>query len=110
VASGFKSALGISSPSKVMAEEVGRWIPAGIAEGMKRNAGAIFDVAANIVPTAPGAYGVGARPGAVAAGGGDTHIHLHVPNGFVGSPDQLATALSDVISRAKARGLNLSFA
>jgi tape measure domain-containing protein len=49
-------------------------------------------------------------PHGAATGGGDTHVHLHVPNGFVGSPDQLATALSDVISRAKARGLNLSFA
>lgn len=30
---GVKSALGIGSPSKVMAREVGRWIPAGIAQG-----------------------------------------------------------------------------
>jgi tape measure domain-containing protein len=43
-------------------------------------------------------------------GGGVTNVHLHMQSGFVGSSDQLATAMSDVISRAKARGLNLSFA
>ncbi len=30
-----KEFLGIKSPSKVMKEEVGRWIPAGVAEGIK---------------------------------------------------------------------------
>ena len=32
-----KAALGIGSPSKVMRDTVGRWIPAGIAEGIERN-------------------------------------------------------------------------
>jgi phage-related protein len=32
---GFKAALGIGSPSKVMASEVGRWIPAGIGSGIE---------------------------------------------------------------------------
>lgn len=32
-----KSALGISSPSKVFADEVGQWIPAGMAEGIEDN-------------------------------------------------------------------------
>ncbi len=31
-----KAALGIKSPSKVMRDQVGRWIPAGIAEGIER--------------------------------------------------------------------------
>ena len=35
--SGFKSALGIGSPSKVMAQEIGAWIPAGIAQGITDN-------------------------------------------------------------------------
>jgi Phage-related minor tail protein len=37
IVSGFKSAMGISSPSRVMAEEIGKWIPAGIAQGMNDN-------------------------------------------------------------------------
>lgn len=32
---GIKSALGIHSPSQVFADEVGQWIPAGIAEGVE---------------------------------------------------------------------------
>lgn len=36
VINGLKSALGISSPSKVAAEQVGRWIPPGITEGIAR--------------------------------------------------------------------------
>jgi hypothetical protein len=35
------SLLGIKSPSKYMAEEVGRWIPAGIAAGIDANAGVV---------------------------------------------------------------------
>jgi phage-related protein len=37
----FKSILHISSPSKVFADEVGHWIPAGIGEGILANANAV---------------------------------------------------------------------
>lgn len=36
-----KSFLGINSPSKVMKKEVGRWIPAGVAEGIEGNTSAV---------------------------------------------------------------------
>lgn len=38
-----KDELGISSPSKVMADQVGRWIPEGIAMGIERNADIVSD-------------------------------------------------------------------
>ena len=41
ILSGIKDALGIASPSKVMAEQVGKWIPAGIAKGILANKGII---------------------------------------------------------------------
>lgn len=41
IRSKIKSALDIHSPSRVMRDEVGRWIPAGIAVGMERNAGVV---------------------------------------------------------------------
>jgi tape measure domain-containing protein len=109
IVGGFQSALSINSPSKVMADQVGVSIPEGIALGMNDGAHHIATAAARLVPTTPGAYGVGATGGR-GGGGGDTHIHVHMQSGFVGSSDQLATAMSDVITRAKARGLNLSFA
>lgn len=37
ITSGIKDFFGISSPSKVMANEVGKWLPLGLAEGIKDN-------------------------------------------------------------------------
>lgn len=51
---GVKAGLKIGSPSKVMADEIGRWIPAGIAMGIEENQGiieqAMSGMAMNIVP------------------------------------------------------------
>lgn len=43
VLSGIKDFFGIHSPSKVMADEVGRWIPEGIAVGIEKNAKSALD-------------------------------------------------------------------
>ena len=37
IVDGVKSVLGIASPSKVMAKEVGQWIPKGVASGIEQN-------------------------------------------------------------------------
>lgn len=42
VVKGFKSALKIGSPSKLMAQEIGQWIPKGIAVGIDDNAKSVF--------------------------------------------------------------------
>lgn len=39
----IKQLFGIASPSKVMAEQVGKWIPAGMAEGILDNADIVDD-------------------------------------------------------------------
>lgn len=41
VVNAIKSKFGIASPSKVMAEEVGQWIPKGMAVGITANAGSV---------------------------------------------------------------------
>ena len=38
IVDGFKNALGINSPSKTMRDEIGKWIPEGIAVGIDKNA------------------------------------------------------------------------
>lgn len=38
-----KRFLGIASPSKVMRDQVGKWIPEGIAQGIERNLGVVQD-------------------------------------------------------------------
>lgn len=60
-----KNALGIASPSKVMADEVGKWIPAGMAEGIEANLAPIdasarlmADAAMPDIQPAAGALGV----------------------------------------------------
>lgn len=37
IKNGFKNVLGIASPSKIMRDEIGRWIPEGIAVGIDKN-------------------------------------------------------------------------
>ena len=49
---GFSGFFKIGSPSKLMADEIGRWIPAGIAEGIRDN----LDILSSAVMDA-GAYG-----------------------------------------------------
>jgi phage-related minor tail protein len=41
VKSTIQSALGIHSPSRVMRDEVGKWIPIGLAEGISKNINAV---------------------------------------------------------------------
>lgn len=43
-----KNKLGIGSPSKVFRDEVGRWIPAGMAVGIDRNEGTVSKAATNL--------------------------------------------------------------
>lgn len=59
----IKRKLGIGSPSKVFASEVGRWIPAGIAKGILANSGAVQSALDGVVD--PSALGL--RTAAVSA-------------------------------------------
>ncbi|MFC7880493.1 phage tail tape measure protein [Streptomyces sp. NPDC057376] len=63
-------ALGISSPSKVMAKSVGRWIPRGIVAGIESTQGEVDRTMAGLVSTpTPSASYAGAVGSAVSAGG-----------------------------------------
>lgn len=56
-----KAALGIASPSKVFADEVGRWIPAGVEQGITRNTSGMTDALTSTVqpPAVPRLGGLG---------------------------------------------------
>src|SRR5699024_942758 len=43
ITGGIKSFFGIKSPSKVMADEVGKWLPMGLAEGIEDNVKPVTD-------------------------------------------------------------------
>lgn len=48
IVSGIKDAMGIQSPSKVMADQIGKWIPAGISKGILDNQKVIDTAMANM--------------------------------------------------------------
>ncbi|UIX33541.1 phage tail tape measure protein [Streptomyces sp. GQFP] len=93
-------ALGIHSPSRVMARSVGRWIPAGVVKGIRAGQGALDRVMSTLVtPPAVPAF-AGAPTGAFTAPSAGVHIeHWHAAE--TGTPDDNARALAWA---AKARG------
>lgn len=114
----FKAAFGIQSPSKLMADEVGRWIPAGIGQGvLKYESTVIGPVAAlrkDITTTANVRYLTGDRgPNFVtdatpasapaAAGGGTQSIALTLDLG-AGIQQRMAIEI-DRQNRATVRAL-----
>lgn len=82
VPDGMKKFLGIASPSRLMRDEIGKWIPLGVAEGISRNAGAIDKASeqmmANAIPTLPRmpAGGIGAASSTGAAAGGNNTFNF----------------------------------
>ncbi|MFF4701244.1 phage tail tape measure protein [Streptomyces chattanoogensis] len=98
------SALGIASPSRLMRDKIGRFIPAGIVEGIKAGTPAVDRTMRNLVslPTAPQFAPATATP-ASAASGGSWGPAVHIENWHAGSasPTQTAAALA---WQMKARG------
>lgn len=62
-----KSALGIASPSKVFANEVGKWIPRGMATGVEENLSPINRSINRMASSATNEFSRAQAPGAVAA-------------------------------------------
>ncbi|WP_405543943.1 hypothetical protein [Streptomyces phaeochromogenes] len=64
-------ALGIGSPSKLMADEIGHWLPPGIAQGALANTGVLDKAMSSLVstPTPSMAMAGGAAVGGAAVGG-----------------------------------------
>jgi hypothetical protein len=62
-------ALGIHSPSRVMRDQIGRWIPAGIVEGVEDGAGAVDSTMRNLVAVPTGGQATAANVAASTASG-----------------------------------------
>ena len=61
VLGGIKDFFGINSPSKVMAEEVGKWLPAGLAVGIDKNAKSALSAMKDLVVNTVGAASAGLK-------------------------------------------------
>lgn len=98
----LKSAMGISSPSKVFADEVGVWIPAGIAQGIKAGTPAMSAALAASMRTLPMTANVAlagaSRGSAIGLGGGTgrqlIEVKLAVGSGGDGAMGQAIAGLA----------------
>lgn len=115
ITNGIKKVMGVKSPSRVMRDEVGRWIPAGLAVGIDRNAksavnsakqlakmvtdeAAKYDVTTNGIGTMGGGYGTIAATGGRS---GSTYNHTTVIN----SPRELNAREAAKLDRRASRDM-----
>lgn len=113
-----KSFLGISSPSKAFADDIGKWIPHGVAEGVTKHTQTAVDAVQNMAGALPKAIGVKgavnvgvnginsagtvmatglglAATGAGGGGAGDLHVHVDLRDAVVAGD----RGMEDLINR-----------
>jgi TP901 family phage tail tape measure protein len=112
-----KNALGINSPSTVFRDEVGKWIPAGIAEGIARNSGVVDAEVRNL--GSPSSMGGGSMASAALGGAGTSRaaagavtiapgaVVVHIAgdaSGLTGSDvaTEVRRAMSEVVKEIRA--------
>jgi len=107
---GAKSLLGISSPSKVFADEIGVHIPAGIAQGILANSGVLSSALASVTgpitgPQFSAGGGPGATFGATMAGGGQQPINVNITGNYYGfgGASQAASDIRDELLKLQQR-------
>jgi TP901 family phage tail tape measure protein len=101
--SSAKSFLGINSPSREFAEQVGHWIPHGIAEGVRNSAHAVKTAVNEATGAALGRVNVGGQISlgmgtSGGYGGTTTVINVHVEGSVMAEQD-----LRDVLQREMLR-------
>ncbi|WP_228485601.1 phage tail tape measure protein [Thermaerobacillus caldiproteolyticus] len=90
IKSTIKNALDINSPSRVMRDEIGKWIPLGLAEGINRNINAVVSatnrMAQAAIPAVPklngasaGVIGYGSMQTNNIAKYGNVNINVTIP-------------------------------
>lgn len=113
--SAAKGALGIASPSKLFRDEVGRWIPEGLAEGIIRNAGAATDAARQVGADAAAAAAAAAQSAPLTGLGlaAQTVLDRMRSRGSMfedltwrGMPDVVGQFNDQLLDMAKAQGVN----
>lgn len=90
VTSKLKSFFGIKSPSRVMRDEVGKWLPEGIAVGIDQNAKSAISAMRNLAIDTVGAARTGLQSASVGVAGGS--VAGGTVNNFyqtINSPKQL---------------------
>ncbi len=108
---GAKSFLGINSPSRRARDEIGRWIPAGVAEGVSKYAHLAHEAMRRMsgglmVAGAPGVASFGPNAMSLGSSGGGTVVHNHVHvevKGTVMAERDLGNAIQTVMTQIGSR-------
>lgn len=107
----IKSALGIASPSRVFADEIGRWIPHGIAKGITDNTGvavgAVARMAGRLSGTSialPGASMTNVAAASAGGGGGMLQADIWIDG------KKFASAIVPYVQRDKGRNVRSRYA
>jgi phage-related protein len=116
--SAAKGALGIASPSKLFRDEIGRWIPEGMAIGITANTGGLIrsarelaDLAASAATPpsiAPAAMGAGTALSGIRSGAGTSTAPVQVVinvGGSIRSDRELVSLIRDEMDRGGFRGV-----
>lgn len=110
VLNSIKGALGIHSPSRVMRDQVGKWIPAGIAEGINGNATPVRRAMKDIASMTTGRlsgnlamslHPVYARPGPAGTYGHQTNLYQTIYTHDSLSESELTREAEDMLNRQK---------
>lgn len=105
-----RKALGIASPSRVMADQVGRWIPAGIVQGIESGQGALDRTMSSLVSTPTPGQAAMSAAGAVSGGSGSasgsTPRVVELRSGGTAFGDFMIGTLRDAVG---SRGGNVQF-
>lgn len=104
--SAVKDFFGIASPSKLMRDEVGKFIPAGIAKGIEQNADLVTDAMDSLGDdTLDSALmlNAGKTAGSVAGGYGDTTVNMTIYGAEGQNVNELAQIISEKLNAAVTR-------
>lgn len=107
-----KSFLGISSPSKLFANEVGRWIPPGIAQGIEKNMSPLENTIADMKALASNDFDAAmslsadaapSQPGVTPDGGNTVNVYMTVNAGEIDDVNRLAELIEERLTNAVMR-------
>lgn len=97
----FKNALGISSPSTVMAKQVGEWIPPGVGVGIERSAPSLVNMIDGLLASAGNASAAAGLAASQVVNVGGVHFAGALPTASE------AAKVGQVVGDAAARALAL---
>jgi phage-related protein len=86
----LKDKFGIHSPSKVMADEVGKWLPEGIAVGISKNAKSVLGAMRDLTMDTVGSARAGLSTATTTLGGGSVGGVVNNFTQVINSPKQLS--------------------